>query len=110
MAVRCAAVVVTFEAGPGVDVAAIWDGSRWCQVHVVEDGGFGPQIETWDMWDRWTESAAIPCTPEALRELVEYRLSDPDAVRLIRASVEDVSSCFPAVVFNARRPVAFSLN
>lgn len=81
MCVVDAAVVVAFEPVPGLNMAAVWDGGRWCHVHVVDDGRYGPAIESWDMTNGWSGTTQIPCTPNALRELVEWRLADRDAVR-----------------------------
>lgn len=80
MCVLGAAVVVTFEPAPGVTLAAAWDGGRWCGLFVVEGGGYGPRVESWDMHDGWHGVPQIACTPAALRELVEWRLEDRAAV------------------------------
>lgn len=84
-----AAVVATFEPAPGLYAAAVWDGGEWCHVHALDGGKFGPRLESWDMIDPATGEPAIRCTPDALRELVEYRLEQPGAVRAIAAGVAD---------------------
>jgi hypothetical protein len=74
------ACVVTFEPAAGMTLAAVWDGGRWCHVHVVEAGGYGPRLEAWDMHDKWHNAPQIECTPRALQQLVEWRLEDRNAV------------------------------
>lgn len=110
MCVCAAAVVVTFEAAHDVTLAAVWDGGRWCHVHVVDEGTYGPRIESWDMWHPATQSAAIPCTPDALRELVLFRLADPDAVRTLERRTVGYAGCVPTEPRRARPVPAVSLN
>jgi hypothetical protein len=80
--------VVAFDVGNGSRLAAVWDGGDRCNVHVVVDGRYGPTVEVWDMTGTW-----MPCTPDALAELVAYRLSDDRTAaelgRMARASVDD---------------------
>lgn len=68
-----AAVVATFELVPGITLAAVWDGGPWCHVHVVDGGKYGPVLERWDMAGP-CGVAAIECTPDALRQLVLFRI------------------------------------
>lgn len=76
MACVCgAAVVVTFEATPGVRLAAVWDGGMWCSIHVVENGAYTVAVDRWEMVNDCTGEPCIPCTPGALAELVAQRVS-----------------------------------
>jgi hypothetical protein len=80
MCISGAVVVVTFEPAGDVTLAAVWDGGRWCNVHTLEDGKYGPRLEVWDMHHEWTGKPVIECTPEALQRLVEYRMDDTAAI------------------------------
>lgn len=89
MRVCGAAVVVTFEPADGVRLAAVWDGSRWATVHVLDGGTYGPVVERWDMANNATQTPGIPCTPEAFAALVEYRvLHTPGAAGLARLAAD----------------------
>lgn len=110
MCVVGAAVVVSFEPAPGVTLAAVWDGGRWCNVHVVEGGGYGPKIEAWDMHDQWHGVPQIECTPNALRDLVEWRLMDRAAVADLVAWATSFGTGSEPPRFARTRTPRFSVN
>lgn len=105
-----AAVVATFEPAPGLYAAAVWDGGETCFVHALDGGKFGPRLESWDMIDARTGEPAIACTPDALRELVEYRLQQPGAVRAIAAGVADYVHGTEPRQRHRRGVASFSMN
>jgi hypothetical protein len=74
MVALSAAVVCTFDAAPGVTLAAVWDGGKWAHIHHVSGGCFGAVVERWAMVNNRTGRPGIEHTPAALAELVRYRL------------------------------------
>jgi hypothetical protein len=74
MVALSAAVVCTFDAAPGVTLAAVWDGGKWARIHHVSGGCFGAVVERWNMVNNHTGCPGIEHTPAALAELVRYRL------------------------------------
>jgi hypothetical protein len=74
MVALSAAVVCTFDAAPGVTLAAVWDGGKWARIHHVSGGCFGAVVERWNMVNNRTGCPGIEHTPAALAELVRYRL------------------------------------
>lgn len=73
-------IVTTFEVVPGVRLAAAWSGGKTVSVYAVDDDGFGPVVEEWDVWDRWLDAPRIPKTLHALELLVRRRFDDDKAV------------------------------
>lgn len=83
MVVRGAFVCVVLEPVADVRLAVCWDGGDTATVHTVDDGRYGPAIESWRMTDDhgWPRMA---CTPAALEELCRFRLEDtPGAAELV---------------------------
>lgn len=105
-----AAVVVTFEPAPDVVLAAVWDGGQWCQIHVVAEGQYGPVLEVWDMHHQWHEAPQISCTPNALRQLVEYRMEDVDAMDELVAWARSYSGVPCGVQYRLHKRPQFSRN
>lgn len=81
MVILAAHVLVAFKPARDVVLCAFWNGGRWVEIQVWEGGEYGPIVEHWDTWKPGTETPAIPCTPDAVRALVLFRLADPSAVR-----------------------------
>ena len=97
-----AAVVCTFDAAPGVTLAAVWDGGKWARIHHVSGGRFGAVVERWHMFNNRTGCPGIEHTPAALAELVRYRLEQHGQAVELGAVDAD---CFPG-----KRLPAFSRN
>lgn len=110
MAVLDAVVVVSFEPEPGVQFAAVWDGGKWCRIHAVDGGTFGPCVEAWDMHDGWHGVPQIECTPAALQRLVEWRLDDPTAAAEMLATAEALTTPVVAPRFARNGYPQFSQN
>lgn len=110
MGVVGAVVVVSFEPAPGVLLAAVWDGGRWCNVHVLERGKYGPTLERWDMHAKWSDVPQIECTPDALRQLVEWRLEDATAMAELVAWAASFLDGAETPVFAHRGTPEFSAN
>jgi hypothetical protein len=81
MLVLCAHVHVIFRLARDVEMLAVWNGDRWCQIQALDNGHYGPVVERWDMWKPGTETPAIPCTPQAVYALIHFRLQTPEAIR-----------------------------
>ena len=85
MVALSAAVVCTFDAAPGVTLAAVWDGGKWARIHHVSGGRVGAVVERWHMFDNRTGCPGIEHTPAALAELVRYRLEHHGQVVVVAA-------------------------
>lgn len=84
-----AMVLCVFDAAPGVSFAAAWDGGRLCDVYLLDSGMWGPCVERWDMWNQRADGPGVPCTPDGLRELVEFRLEDRAATAQLVAAARE---------------------
>jgi hypothetical protein len=92
MVVHGSACVVSFEPTPGTRLAVVWDGGEFADVHVVKNGRCGAVLERWEMVDPWTRWPRISCTPEALAELVRFRMDETGgAGELVAAATAELA-------------------
>jgi hypothetical protein len=85
-----------FEPVADVRLAVVWDGGDTATVHTVDDGRWGPAIESWSMLDEhgWPR---IACTPSALEELARFRLEEtPGAAELVATAAAVLGVGAPA--------------
>jgi hypothetical protein len=91
-----AGVVVLFDV-LGHRLAVSWDGGPRANVHAMRGGCLAEVLEVWHMG-----GTPVPCTPHALSDLVDYRLSIPGVMAELAEAADEVAG--PA------DRLAFSLN